>query len=334
MAQKLYSTYVQEGSEILLHVLSEFIGDRMKKAYGKNWWNEILNTFYDAQPPLPKAGTDEELLDSLDFARCIKIIKWKWKDAFSDYFGTDSRKQQTYAHELLDIRNSRAHTGRKDIEQEDAERALDTMYRFCKYINVKEAEKIKDLYKEVRNGGLSNYIIDGPTSIDVPSNIDHAVIAPRDVSNLNKLIGTDIVMKTTLTKKLTLGGKEQAFPVFKVKLEYLYYNDQNDRVGTWISRYCSENGNNSLSSLERDKYNDVIEEFVYESNPDAIKKTQKNIQRYGQREPGVTLFDGRIIDGNRRYTCLRRLNREDADIQYFETVLIDSDIDVYCRIKM
>ncbi|WP_051212124.1 Swt1 family HEPN domain-containing protein [Butyrivibrio fibrisolvens] len=325
MAKKLYSAYVQDGSDILLHVLADFIESNMKRVYRSDWWNEILRMFYNAAPALPTYGSDEELVDSLDFARCIKIITWRWHEVFEEAFGNNSRICSNYVHELLGVRNAKAHIGRKDLEQQDAERALDTMLRLCKYIDITAAEKIKDIYKVVRNGGNEAFIINEPTSIDVPTNVEIEDIPKESINNLKDLVGTDVVKKTTLTKKITLGGKEQAYPIYKVRLDYLYYNDQNDRVGTWISRYCAEKGMDSLTSLERDEYNNIVEEFVYESNPDAIKKTQKNILRYGQREPGVTLIDGRIVDGNRRYTCLRRIGRESTDIQYFETVLIDVD---------
>ena len=41
-----------------------------------------------------------------------------------------------------------------------------------------------------------------------------------------------------------------------------------------------------------------------------------------QTVPGVTLSDGRIVDGNRRFTCLRMLQREDPSFNYFETVIL------------
>ena len=63
-----------------------------------------------------------------------------------------------------------------------------------------------------------------------------------------------------------------------------------------------------------------------DSNEEAIQKTQKNIALVGQREPGVTLADGRIVDGNRRYTCLRKIQREQENPVYFETVIMDMDI--------
>ena len=69
-----------------------------------------------------------------------------------------------------------------------------------------------------------------------------------------------------------------------------------------------------------------IENFIYESNPDSIKKTQKNIALVGQQQPGVILADGRIVDGNRRYTCLRRIQRESGEKQFFETVIMNADM--------
>lgn len=146
------------------------------------------------------------------------------------------------------------------------------------------------------------------------------------IRNLLQLIGTEVVQKTTLTRKVTYAGKTAAYPVYRVRLDALYYNDQNDRIATWITRYRSENGADSLARMTGEDYNSVIENFVYESNPESIQRTQKNIALVGQREPGVALADGRIVDGNRRYTCLRRIQRESPEPAYFETVIMDVDI--------
>ena len=115
------------------------------------------------------------------------------------------------------------------------------------------------------------------------------------------------VIKTALTRKLTVDGLTKAYPVYKVKLDWLFYNDQNDRIATWISQYKSQHEGKTPDSADREVYNNIIEEFIVASNPDAIRKTQANIELVEQREPGVVLADGRIIDGNRRFTCLRRL---------------------------
>ena len=136
-----------------------------------------------------------------------------------------------------------------------------------------------------------------------------------------------VVEKTTLTRKLTLDGLTKAYPVYKVRLDQLYYNDQNDRIATWISQYKMQHDGAMPNPDDRDEYNRIIEEFVVASNPEAIHKTQNNIEMVDQREPGVVLADGRIIDGNRRFTCLRRLSQKNDRFKYFETVILDRNIE-------
>lgn len=136
-----------------------------------------------------------------------------------------------------------------------------------------------------------------------------------------------VVEKTTLTRKLTLDGLTKAYPVYKVRLDQLYYNDQNDRIATWISQYKTQHNGAAPSLEDREEYNRIIEEFVVASNPEAIHKTQNNIELVDQREPGVVLADGRIIDGNRRFTCLRRLSQKNDRFNYFETVILDRNIE-------
>lgn len=139
-------------------------------------------------------------------------------------------------------------------------------------------------------------------------------------------IGT-VVETTNLSKKLTIDGITKAYPVYRVRLNQLYYNDQNDRIATWISQYKNENGIESFSELDRDAYNAIVEHFIIQSNPAAIEKTQMNISLVHQREPGVVLSDGRIIDGNRRFTCLRRLAASNSEFDWFETVILDASIE-------
>lgn len=131
------------------------------------------------------------------------------------------------------------------------------------------------------------------------------------------------VEKTSLTRKITIDGITKAYPVWKVRIDKLFYNDQNDRIATWISQYKYENDGKMVDPSNREEYNSIIEKFIIESNPDAIKKTQNNIELVDQREPGVVLTDGRIIDGNRRFTCLRRLSTKNERFKYFEAVILE-----------
>jgi ParB-like chromosome segregation protein Spo0J len=134
------------------------------------------------------------------------------------------------------------------------------------------------------------------------------------------------VIPTTLTKKLSVDNHIQTYNVYKIRLDQLYYNDQNDRIATWISQYKAENGIIHMDTDDKEQYNRIIQGFITESNPEALKKTQNNIELIGQQEGGVVLTDGRIIDGNRRFTCLRNLEQKTGKTQYFEAVILMHDI--------
>lgn len=141
---------------------------------------------------------------------------------------------------------------------------------------------------------------------------------------LKEGIEQQYVIPTEYTRKLTLDGITNSYQVYKIRLDKLYFNDQNDRIATWISKYKVVNNVEQID-ISNEQYNDIVEQFIYESNPKAIDKTKNNISLVGQREAGVVLNDGRIIDGNRRFTCLRRIEKE-SEQQYFEAVILDSDI--------
>ena len=141
--------------------------------------------------------------------------------------------------------------------------------------------------------------------------------------NLLALNDHTLVEQTNLSRKLTLGGVTKAYPVYRVRLDLLYFNDQNDRIATWITQYKNDPSKPDFASLSGEEYNHVIQKFIIDSNPGAIEKTKNNIALVNQREPGVVLKDGRIIDGNRRFTCLRLLHETDPTFNYFETVILD-----------
>lgn len=142
---------------------------------------------------------------------------------------------------------------------------------------------------------------------------------------LTEGIAIGAVIKTDRATKLTVDGLTDTYVIYQVRLDYLYFNDQNDRIATWISQYKAENGITSISMEDVDKYNDIIQGFITKSNPDKLKQTEKNIELIGQQKYGVVLTDGRIIDGNRRFSCLRNLSKKSNKFNYFETVILKRD---------
>ena len=312
---------VQRGFRVLVTSMSSYIGQTLHRIYKDKWWDRVCLMLND-QRDLPDYGDYGDLVDSLDVANCLRIITRMWRDDFSALL---PRNCLTWANELMGVRNSVSHIGQQDIDQPMAERALDTMALLCAEIDPDGADEIRAIYKEVRSRASDavrpTMIVRGAEQPESDSKR-----GALQEGSLLQLVGTDTVQKTALTRKVTYGGKTVVYPVYKVRLDALYFNDQNDRIATWITQYESENGKDSLSSLNTDIYNRIIENFVTDSNPEAIQKTQKNIALVGQREPGVALADGRIVDGNRRFTCLRRIQRLQEEPVYFETVIMDMDI--------
>lgn len=140
------------------------------------------------------------------------------------------------------------------------------------------------------------------------------------MQDLKQLIGQSI-METDETRPLFIKNKEKMYKVMIIPLEYCHYNEKNGRISTYISQYLSSG--NELQKDDLKTYNQVLEQFIYDSNPNALDKTKKNIQLVGQLEPGVVLNDGRIIDGNRRFTALRKLQAEGKTNIYFKAILLD-----------
>lgn len=124
---------------------------------------------------------------------------------------------------------------------------------------------------------------------------------------------------------VNIDGRKELLTVYEIRLDQLYYNDQNTRICTWVSQYLDENNLESIDMSDKEAYNDIIQGFIEKSNPKGISRTLGSIRLKGQEVVGVVLTDGRIVDGNRRFTCLRNLAKEDPKFNYFKAVILDKD---------
>lgn len=140
-------------------------------------------------------------------------------------------------------------------------------------------------------------------------------------TNLKALIGTKI-MESGSTRMLRIKGVTKPYKERIIPLPFCTFNDLNGRISTYISQYIADG--NVIDKHDTEAYNNVIEDFIYKSNPKALNATKKNIDTVGQLIAGVVLNDGTIIDGNRRFTALRKLKAEGKDV-YFRAVILDKD---------
>lgn len=143
--------------------------------------------------------------------------------------------------------------------------------------------------------------------------------------NLLEKAAANQLKKTGEKKKLSIRGQvDDKYDVYAIPLEYLFYNDHNGRINTIYKKYSSSNG---LLTPEpgNSEYNEIFENFILESNKQAMKDTKQSIMNKTQQEPGVVLPDGRVIDGNRRFTALRMIEKETGLDQEFNAVILPLD---------
>ena len=141
--------------------------------------------------------------------------------------------------------------------------------------------------------------------------------------SLIKLAREGKIEKTGAKPKLPIkveGVSSETLDVYRIPLEYLYYNDKNGRISTGIAEY--ENQLNPTSDLVDPSYNNLVAKIIENINPIALKRTQKSIEHAGQQVYGWILDDGRVIDGNRRLTALRNIHAKSGRTVYFEAVVL------------
>lgn len=148
--------------------------------------------------------------------------------------------------------------------------------------------------------------------------------------DLIKLYNQGIVKKGVHNLNVPIkkfNGESYSGETYMIPLEYLYYNDQNGRIGVALSEYESTNGR--IIPGHNEEYNLAIQNMIINDGENSTKKEMEKLKRdmhvKGQQEAGYVLKDGRVIDGNRRFTA-KRLLQQDADItgdQYFEAVILN-----------
>lgn len=152
--------------------------------------------------------------------------------------------------------------------------------------------------------------------------------------NLLEKADADQFKKTGEKKKLSIHGRgNRNYDVYAIPLEYLYYNDHNGRINTIYKKYSSVNGLLTPESGDSE-YNKIFEQFIYESNRQAMEDTKQSIDDKSQQEPGVVLSDGRVIDGNRRFTALRMIEKESGIRQEFNAIILELDVNLKCDEKI
>lgn len=118
---------------------------------------------------------------------------------------------------------------------------------------------------------------------------------------------------------------------FEIPLEYLVYNPYNGRIGSVVKSY--ERQNHQLNPEDPDDKR-IIEKFLWDSKPEANKKTKERLLKEHQQRHGIVTADGMIIDGNRRASLLNNIMadenipfNEKGHCQYFIAIILPEGAD-------
>lgn len=138
------------------------------------------------------------------------------------------------------------------------------------------------------------------------------------------------IKRTAKQKTIILKNSSQEYDVYKIPVDILVYNPTNGRMFMEAKRFENEEHTNlaPLKDIDPKKYNDEVENLIWSTNEERNLSTKRDIEKFGQIEPGVVLDDGTVVDGNRRFTCIRRLHREfpsDERFAYFLAAIIKVD---------
>lgn len=122
-------------------------------------------------------------------------------------------------------------------------------------------------------------------------------------------------------KFLSYGGTTKNFNVYEVDVSLLKFNYLNGRIASAVAEFGQINGT-ELKNLSEEQINENITNWIWEKSLSQNKSTLENIKLKGQIEPGVITKDGIIVDGNRRFMLIIKLN-EAGYPRKFRTIILD-----------
>ncbi len=141
---------------------------------------------------------------------------------------------------------------------------------------------------------------------------------------INMGIAEGWVRDTGSFDEVFIDGGNRKCQKYDVRIDKLHYNVQNGRIATFVSRHKAEHGELPSDATELDN---LIEKMIESANPQKLKTTKLDIKMKGQQETAVVLSDGIVVDGNRRFTCLRMLAREENQPRFLRCYVFPDTYD-------
>jgi hypothetical protein len=152
-----------------------------------------------------------------------------------------------------------------------------------------------------------------------------------------------VSIETDRTLRLWLQGEKQDLKVYRIPIQYLYFNIENGRYADKMLQLKADNPGVNIDPKE-DKWRLEIYKMLKgdyvgisgaegtEGDRVAFDRLMEDMKTRDQLSPGIVLSDGGVIDGNRRLAVLITLcQQEKGRFTYFEGVILPEDINALDR---
>lgn len=153
--------------------------------------------------------------------------------------------------------------------------------------------------------------------------------AKEKIANL-----VDASEKTDRKELFWIKGKRRELDVYRVPIKLLYFNIENGRYADKMVQLRGDN-----PGVEIDPRSDKWKETIWKMLKGEYLGTERDIEPFQrlredlldrqQLRPGVVLFDGGVLDGNRRFAALLDLQsnkKNPTRFEYFDAVVLDEDV--------
>lgn len=127
-------------------------------------------------------------------------------------------------------------------------------------------------------------------------------------------------------KSVTIKGKNQEIPVYKIPLDLLYYNIKNGRFAAQYLEKVEELQRELEPFSEDDKK--IVQKLLLDLDPKKSLELQENIFKLGQTEPAICSFDGQVYDGNRRMSVIQNIRSlGNVEFNFLEVGILNKEVD-------
>lgn len=131
--------------------------------------------------------------------------------------------------------------------------------------------------------------------------------------------------KLDYPERVRIQDKMTTIPVYRLPLDYLFYNVANGRFATDYLNLKKKLKRDLSSEDPKDVIE--IEKMLREQSPSKTNWLKNNLKDAGQEEPGIITHDGFVINGNRRMSVLTLLKKEDSQFGYMNVGRLPQNVD-------